>query len=236
MIATCHWSATDSSRLRDYHIEFGLNGVLTASQRGDLLRALHPGQVDWKALRFLFGLYKNVDLSTATDYGTWHMNHDPRDGSANVEIGALCMGGEDVHVAGPWGAHPYTIAHAWMHAGILARVCALKDIDVGGSFDAPPGFQNGPLFNVSTHAERALQTVDGDAVLRPAFGYFAYSGDGDCRWDIAALDESDAHLLAAPQSARASAIASANWIRRQAHEIKAAGILDFWGLEGPVTP
>jgi|GEM_PF-5880977 len=235
MLVTCHWSASGPNRLRDYHIEFALTGLLTPSQRGDLLRAASAGQVDWKALRFIFGVYKNVDLDTPTDYGTWHMNHDPRDGSANVEIGALCMGGEDVRIDGSWGAYPFTIAHAWMMAGIVARVCALKHIDVGGAFTAN-GFQNQPLYNVSTHGERALQTPDPDAVLRPGFGYFAYSGDGDCRWDLAVLDYVDAHLLATPNSARASAIASARWIRERAHEIKAAGISDFWGLEGGVTP
>lgn len=234
MITTEHWSATGPNRLREYHIEFALTGLLTASFKGELLRAQHPVQVDWDALRFLFAIYKNVDLGTPTDYGTWHLNHDPRDGSANIEIGALCMGGENVSVPGPWGNFPYTIAHAWMHAGITARVCALKGIDTQGSFDVsvePSVLQNGPIYNISTHAERALQTKDPDATLRPGFGYFAYSGDGDCRWDIAALDESDAHLLADPNSAKASAIQSAAWMRRQAHEIKAAGISDMWGLD-----
>jgi hypothetical protein len=232
MIVTCHWSATGPSRLRDYHVEFALTGLITSSMRGELLRAQHAGEVDWASLKFAFAVYKNVDLETPTDYGTWHMNHDPRDGSANVEIGALCMGGEDVHVAGPWGAYPYTIAHAWMHAGIVARICVLKHIDAGGSFTPPDGFQNGPIYNVSTHGERALQTRDADAVVRPSFGYFAYSGDGDCRWDIAARDESEAHVLATPDGARSSAIATAAWIRARAHEIKAAGITDFWGLDG----
>lgn len=235
MLLTDHWSATGPNRLRDYHIEYALTGLLTATLRAELLRAQRPGDVDWDALRFIFTIWKNDNLETPTDYGTWHMNHDPRDGSANVEIGALCMGGEDVRIDGSWGSYPFTIAHAWMAAGISARVCALKSIDTQGSF-TNDNFQNGPLFNVSTHAERALQTPDPDAVLRPGFGYFAYSGDGDCRWDLAALDYSDSHLLGTPDGARAMALQSASWIRSQAHAIKAAGIADFWKLDGDVTP
>lgn len=235
MIITNHWSATGPNRLRDYHIEYALTVLLTDSMHTTLLNARYPSDIEWNKLRSMFAIYKNVDLGTPTDYGTWRMNHDTRDGSANVEIGALCMGGEGVRIDGSWGAYPFTIAHAWMAAGITARVCALKGVDTQGSF-ANSNFQNGPLYNISTHAERALQTPDPDASLRPGFGYFAYSGDGDCRWDLAALDYSRSKDLSTPESARASALASAQWIRTQAHAIKAAGITDFWNLDKAITP
>lgn len=235
MILTLHWSATVPSRLKDYHVEYALATQPTGAFRESLLRATAASQIDWLALRRLFVLWKNVDFSTPTDFGCWHCNHDPRDGSANVEIGALCMGGEGVSVAGAWGAHPFTIAHAWMAIGISARIAALKGLDANGSFTAP-GFQNGPLHVISTHAERAIQTRDADAVLRPNFGYFAYSGDGDCRWDLAARDFSESGKLATPQGAYANALKTAAWIRAMTHEAKVHGIQDFWGLDGPVTP
>jgi hypothetical protein len=241
MLITTHWSATSPSRLRDYHLEFGAKTAITDAYRKHLLAA-KTSEVDFAMLHAQFEIYKNVAFDTATDFGTYHLNHDPRDGSPNIEIGALCMGGEGVSVSGSWGAYPYTIAHAWMHAALIARVGHLKGIDLGGSFgtSVEPGvLQNGPIFNVSTHAERALQTVDRDAdgnpYKRPGFGYFIYSGDPDCRYDQAALDFSQAAKLADPESARSSAIAAAAWLRARAHEIKAAGIKDFWGLDLPAT-
>lgn len=234
MILTHHWSATSPTRIHEYHVEYALATQPTAAFRESLLRATSALQVDWLALRRLFLVWKNVDFSTPTDYGTYRMNHDPRDGSANVEIGALCMGGEGVSVAGAWGVYPFTIAHAWMAIGIGARIAALKDLDPNGSFTAP-GFQNGPLHVISTHAERAIQTRDADAVLRPNFGYFAYSGDGDCRWDLAARDYTEAGKLATPQGAYTNALKTAAWIRAMTHEAKAMGIHDLWGLDGDVT-
>jgi hypothetical protein len=241
MIATGHWSATGTkaeppARIRDYHIEFALTGTITADLRASLLVAQDPVLVDWAHLAAAFTVWKNDDLSTPTDYGTWHENHDPRNGQANVEIGALCMGGEGVAVAGPWGDCPFTIAHAWMMAGAMARVCHIKGLDAAGSYPQPDGFQNGPQFVLSTHGERALQTPDGPAAnLRPSFGYFAYSGDPDCRWDLSELDYSRAANLATPDGAKAACIASAAWLRKQAHAILADGVSDLWGLDGPIT-
>lgn len=236
MILTHHWSATSPARIRDYHVEYALTGEISASLHAALLAASGPADVSWGALRAAFQVWKNVDLATPTDYGTWHLNHDPRDQSANVEIGALCMGGEGVGMTS-WGAWPFTIAHAWMAVGIGARICKIKNIDPLGSFDAAShGMQNGPLSVISTHGERALQTPDPPAILRPSFGYFAYSGDPDCRWDISALDVSKAAPLASPDAARSSAIAAALWIRTQTNTLfKGAIISDLWGLDKPAT-
>lgn len=234
MILTLHWSASGPSRLRDYHVEYALKGTISSALHQHLISAKSVAEVDWITLRALFEVWKNIDLATSTDYGTWHMNHDPRDGSANVEIGALCMGGENVTLPGPWGAYPFSIAHAWMGVGIAARIAALKDLEANASFHAD-GFQNQPLYVISTHAERAIQTPDSDAVTRPSFGYFAYSGDGDCRWDLAARDVSEAGVLVTPDAAHASALKTAAWIREMAHQAKAAGIHDFWGLDGSVA-
>jgi hypothetical protein len=234
MILTHHWSASGPSRIREYHVEYALKSSLSSALHQHLVAAKSQADVNWIELRAMFDVWKNVDLATPTDYGTWHMNHDPRDGSANVEIGALCMGGERVTVAGPWGSYPFTIAHAWMGIGIGARVAAMKNLDANASFEAP-GFQNGPLHVISTHAERAIQTPDSAATLRPSYGYFAYSGDGDCRWDLSARDAGEASVLATPAGAYASALKTAAWIRAMTHEAKSAGIHDFWGLDGSVA-
>ena len=230
-LITHHWSASPPARIYDYHLEYALTGAIVPALREKLLAAQSPKDVDFVELCAQFHWWKNVDFATATDYGTWHWNHDFRDGSPNIEIGALCMGGEGVSVAGSWGTWPFTIAHAWMAVAIGARVAKLKGIDPLGSFPASGGFQNGPLYNISTHGERALQTIDPAASLRPGFGYFAYSGDGDCRWDLSALDYSRSASLATPDGARAQAISSAAWIRKQTAATIAAGITDFWGLD-----
>lgn len=244
MILTCHWSATGPVRLRDYHIELALTADLPEALHADLLRAQHPGQVDFEKLRALFTIWKNDPFTVATDYGTWRLNHDPNNGEPDIEIGALCMANATTT---NWGRYPFTIAHAWMMAGIAARICALKNIDCNGTFSAdvePSVLQNGPIAFLSTHAERAIQTYDppdgngGGAAsdtLARTFGYFLGSGDPDLRWDLTVLDVSDAHQLATTD-ARGLAKQSAAWIRRQAHEIKAAGITDYWGLDKGVTP
>jgi len=237
MLITNHWSATGPYRLRDYHVEFARTVVLDEAFLATL-RSAQPSQVDWQKLKSYFTIYKNVDLRTATDYGTWHLNHDPRDGSANIEVGALCMGGEAVNTSGSWGKEPYTIAHWWMHVGINARLCQLLNIDAGGSFDVsvePSVLQNGPIFNLSLHCERAYQTVNPDAKLRPTFGYFIYSGDPDCRWDISVRQESDNKVLADPDQAVSAALHTASLTRAATHTVKLSGITDFWGLNGPVT-
>lgn len=240
MLVTGHWSATAPARLRDYHIEFSQTSPIDSAFKLALRDAIALGPPDFAKLRESFTIWKNDQLGSPTDYGTWHLNHDPRDGSANIEIGALCMANATTQ---NWGRYPFTRAHAWMMAGIVARVCVLKKIDTGGSFatDVEPSvLQNGPIFNVSTHGERALQTQNPgtpeNPIPHPERGYFIYSGDPDCRWDLAVLDPSDVGKISVPSSAIAAATASAAWIRMHAHAIAAAGITDFWGLDGPATP
>jgi hypothetical protein len=153
MLVTCHWSATGPTRLNDYHIEFALAGAPPILSLG-----VPPTVEQWAALRGAFKIWKHDDLGQPTDYGTWHLNHDPRDRSSNIEIGALCMANATTQA---WGNHPFTAPHVWMMAGIVARVCLLKAIDAGDCFAvavAPGVLQNGPIYVVSTHAERALQT------------------------------------------------------------------------------
>lgn len=223
-LITAHWSASGPTFLGDYHVEFFLKGGAVGADHVSL-----DAQPDFDALLSMFAIQKNDDLSTATDYGTWHLNHDPRDGSPNIEIGALCMANATTQA---WGSYPFTPAHAWMMAALIARVAALKSIDVGGSFDVsvePSVLQNGPIYNVSTHAERAIQTQN-PGVPNPALGYFIYSGDPDCRWDLAVLDQAAVSQLTTAARAESAAIVSAAWIREKAHAIKAAGIKDFWGL------
>lgn len=229
-IVTQHWSATTPRRIRDYHVEYALTGTIGEELRAAFLAASGPSAVAWDALRQQFSVWKNFSLSRRTDYGTWHLNSDPRDRSPNIEIGALCMGGEDVCVSGKWGKHPFTIAHAWMAVGIGARICKLKNLDPIGSFKVA-GYQNGAINVLSTHAERALQTPDPLASLRPNYGYFIYSGDPECRWDLAVLDHSHSPLLATPESARAQALESAAWLRKQTAAALASGITDYWGLD-----
>jgi len=237
MIITAHWSVTAPVRLRDYHVEFAQWTPLTDEANHLLRAATSPSQVDFDELRKYFTIYKNVDFGTPTSYGTYDINRDPRDGTSDIEIAMLGMDG-DVAINGPWGDHPYTKAHAWMHCAIIARVAQIKNIDTNGSFDVdvePSVLQNGPIHNISTHGERAYQTNDNGEDKIPKLGYFAYSGDSQCRWDLAALDPSDAHLLGSEESALPTMLASAAWIRQQAHAIKAAGISDLWGLDSSAT-
>lgn len=244
MLVTGHWSASQPVRLRAYHEEFALTGDPFSAEELHALRALHDDpngykSVPWATVRPRFTLWKNDSFSTPTDYGTWDVNRDPRDQSPNIEIAAMCMG--DATTTN-FGTRPYTIAHAWMHAALMARVCQLKGIDTMGSFDAsvePGVLQNGPIFNLSSHGERAIQTINwgvagagasSEAASRE-FGYFLGSGDPSSRWDCLFLDP----YYIGPATV-ATAKASAAWIRTQAHNIKAAGITDFWGLDGPETP
>ena len=240
MLITNHWSASPPVRLNAYHIEFAATEDLDATLLHDLRAFKDNGgnafaNVPWSTLLLEFTIWKNDSFTTQTDYGTWDENTDPRDGSPNIEIAAMCMVGATTT---NWGSYPYTIAHAWMHAGIIARICALKDLDANGSFDTsvePSVLQNGPIYVVSTHGERALQTRDygvaGGAAqsqeLSDEFGYFVGSGDPDSRWDIALLDPQYISFSISPANAKASAA----WLREQAHLIKSAGITDYWGLD-----
>jgi hypothetical protein len=245
MLVTAHWSATSPVRLRKYHIEFAITGSAFSSDVLHNLRALGAQangyqSVPWSDLLASFTIWKNEDLTAPDNYGTWDMNTDPRDGSSNIEVSAMCMLNAKSNA---FGQYPYTMAHAWIHAGILARVCALKGLDATESFDAsvePGTLQNGPIFTVSTHGERAIQTVDygvpnGNASSQAAsdqFGYFLGSGDPDSRWDIALLDPEYI-----PNGVTiAGAKAAAAWLRQQTHAIKAAGIADYWGIDGGDTP
>ena len=238
MLITNHWSVTPAgTRLGEYHVEFGLKpGTNVAIFNKEVLTG-DGGQVT-SAVRGAFNIWKNVDLTTPTSYGTWNVNHDPRDQSANVEIASLCMGGEGVSVAGPWGSEPFTFAHFLMHCHLTARVCKLKGLDPLGSFassEFPDLLQNGPIHTASTHGERAIQTIDNIKTLRPSFGYFAYSGDPDCRWDLAAPDYTMANLLATPQGAYSTCLTTAGQLRSIAAKILTAGITDMWGLDQPAN-
>lgn len=236
MLITAHWSATGPYRIKDYHIEFAAPHGITHDLNLMAKNATDPAHVDWAKLKAAFTVWKNMSLADPSDYGTWHLNHDPRDGSANVEVGALCMGGEGVGISGPWGNYPYKYAHFWMHAAIIARVCFLKGLKPSDSFGVdvePSVLQNGPIYVVSTHAERAIQTQDSDAVTRPKYGYFAYSGDGDCRWDISAPDESEASKLATPEGAYKTALATVATLRKNTEAIlkTLTHTSDMWGLD-----
>jgi hypothetical protein len=214
-----------------------VTGEQFSEQELHTLRAIPDGRFpNFAYLRRRFAIWKNDALSATTEYGTWEMNSDPRDHSANVEVAFMGMSGATTQ---NFGAYPYTIAAAWMHAALIARVCALKNIDCNGSFDVsvePAVLQNGPIYNVSTHGERALQTYNpppngatNDALGR-SLGYFLGSGDPDSRWDIGVTDA--AYLPVTPASARAAAA----WLRAKAHAIKVAGLTDYWGLDGGETP
>ena len=234
-LVTAHWSATSPVRIKDYHVEFALTTPLPNGLNDALGEETDPGKIDWKTLYSHFTIWKNTNFDIALTYGTYHLNHDPRDQSPNIEVGALCMGGEGVGVTGPWGQWPYTYAHSWIHAGIIGRICNLKKIDGRGMF-TDPDMQNNPLFNVSTHAERAIQTPDGPAAnLRPTFGYFIYSGDPDSRWDIAVRDVKDAPKLQDPENARIEAVANATWLRSKSTLLITRGLFggDMWGLDKP---
>ncbi len=223
-LVTAHWSASGPAFLGDYHVEFFLKPT------SDVSRISLDIEPDFDALFAFFEVKKNDDLGAATDFGTWHLNHDPRDGSPNIEIGALCMANATTQ---NWGRYPYTPAHAWMHAAIIARVAHLKGIDIGGSFEAsvePSVLMSGPIFNISTHAERALQTQN-PGVANPERGYFIFSGDPDCRWDLTILDQAAVSELASPESAISAARVSAAWLREKAHAIKSGGITNFLGLD-----
>lgn len=239
MLITNHWSVSGLNKLKDYHVEFALTGTvssITQKQCYALVSkvdavALKAFNVD--TLKKAFTIYKNFPFTQPTTYGTYLINNDPRDNSSNIEIAMLGMDGANVQVQGPWGSHPYTAAHAIMHAAINARVCKLKGINPIDSFPTsiePSILQNGPIYVLSTHGERALQTNDqGDDTI-PERGYFAYSGDSNCRWDIAALDELDAHHLADGHQAVLWCKQSAGILRQLTNIFFSAPIADYWGL------
>jgi hypothetical protein len=245
-IITAHWSATspdDSGvyhRLGDYHAEFGLIKPLSNTVLTHCRNAVHPADVPWSDLSHIFAVWKNYNFDTATSYGTWMWNHDFRDNTPNIEVAALCMGGSDVCTT-DFGAHPFTKAHAWMMAGVIARIAKLKGIDPMQSFEAVNGYMNGPLFAVSTHGERAYQTENmqvenADRGYSGYRGYGAYSADPDMRWDLDVLDVADLKALGSFQTAYAATKSSAAWLRNAAASIIHANYTaDMWGLDVAVA-
>ncbi len=244
MIVTLHESASAPIFLGDYHVEMFAKKTLPQSLVDECYNALVAGSMKpsyVEAVRTYFSIKKFIVFGTPTSYGTFEMNHDPRDRSTNIEIAAMCMGGEGVKIAGPWGRYPYTAAHGVMHAAISARVCKLKALDPTEIFDPsvdPNVLQNGPISVLATHGERAIQTYETPGpdsatteTLARRFGYFAYSGDPDCRWDVAALDPRDADKLGSAESARTTCIESAHRLRALTRSFMDAGITDFWGLD-----
>lgn len=237
MILTTHWSASSPARINDYHVEFALKfPQIDPAFMHDLRAATDPTKVDFDKLFWNFNTWKNFVLTDVTTYGTWHLNHDPRDGtSPDVEIGALCMGGEGTSIT-RWGRWPYTTAHAWMHAAIIARICAMKRLDPLQRFAPTNGLQDGPIFVVSTHAERAFQTVNPGIDNINHRGYGMYSGDPDMRWDIAVFEQADAGKLIDYPHARQAVHDSAQWLREQSAGIIAHNLLTpTLGLDGPVS-
>ena len=236
-IITAHWSATGpqgpifDGNQPAYHVQCGLirpSGLKL--NRSTLVR-----DVDFAKLRKTFDLWKCTPLDQATSWGTWMWNHSPVDGvSPNIEVGALCMGGEHVGMT-QWGQYPFTFDHAWMMAAVCARIAILKDIDVQAAMSIGGVYQNGPFYRLSTHGERAYQTKDSEAVVRPGYGDFAYGGDPQCRWDLSALDPLENASLGTPEGAVTMMQSSANWLRNTTHEIKALLLqdkpgIDFWSL------
>jgi hypothetical protein len=239
MLITCHWSASPPVPLTDYHVEFALNRPIPSDIDAKVTHGLPLTPADVDRLKTAFDVWKFMDFAAIPQYAVWHLNHDPRDDSVDISIAALCMGGEHVATVGPWGRWPFTRAHAYIMAAIVARIATLKQIDVYDSFPVAGSLvgrlQNGPVYVVSTHGFRAYQTPN-PGVAHPERGYFMFSGDPDMRWDLSALEVGEADALANFDSALGSAAASAAWLRDAAHRLKAAGISDFWGLEKESVP
>jgi hypothetical protein len=239
MLITCHWSASPPAPLTDYHVEFALARPIPIDLDAKLKANAVLTAADVDRLKSAFDVWKFMDFAAIPVYAVWHLNHDPRDDSADISIAALCMGGEHVNTIGPWGRWPFTRAHAYMMAAVVARVAAIKGIDVNESFPITGNLggrlQNGPVYAVATHGYRAYQTPN-VGVAHPERGYFMFSGDPDMRWDLAALDADEAHELSSFDSAIARASASCAWLRQTAHRLKSAGIRDFWGLEKEAVP
>lgn len=233
-IITGHWSATSPERLGDYHAEFGQRGDIPQALLATCRAAVRADQIPWSVLRQNFNVWKNTNFDTVMTYGTWDWNHDFRDGSPNIEVGALCMGGPHTGTTN-FGQWPYTKAHAWMHAGVIARIAHLKGIKPLESFEAPAGYMNGPLYAISTHGERAYQTAN-PGIDDQGRGYGLWSKDPDCRWDLDVLDFADLAKLKTYDAAYAATKASASWLRNAVADILARNLqADMWGLDGTVA-
>ena len=246
MLLTGHWSVTDphGGFIGDYHAQYR---QVTAIPRDDVLalgQITNIADMDFEKLLARFEVKKVIDFDVASQYATWHINHDPRDNSPDVAVASISMGADAAnHVPGAstngnFGSFPFDFSHAWMMAAVMARIAYLKEIDLSSSFatDVEPSvLQNGPIFACSTHGERALQTVDSQDSV-PQLGYFLYSGDGDCRWDLAVLDPSQCGSLSTTQSAIDRCKQSATWLRTMAHAHKVMlnDKSDFLGLDKAV--
>jgi hypothetical protein len=230
MLITAHWSVTQPPNpIGDYHAQYAQIEPVDLN----LNRNTNVSDVDWEKLKAGFSVYKVMMFDVIPTYATYLINHDPRDQSADIAIASLSMYGATIT---DFGKYPFTYNHAFMMAGCMARVAYLKNIDTEASFDVsvePDILQNGPIYNLSTHAERALQTTDQGQDSIPELGYFLYSGDGDCRWDIAVLDPSEIPNLQTQAKAVQSAKNSAAWLRMKAHKIKLSlnSNSDMWGLD-----
>lgn len=240
MLITCHWSATGPQPITDYHIEYALVRPIPSDIASNLAQGSELSVGDVERLVAAFDIWKFMGFDQIPAYATYHLNHDPRDGqTANVSVAALCMGGQGVQTSGPWGRWPFNMAHAYVMAAIAARICQIKGVDALDSFsDAAATYSrqmNGPIQVIATHGERAYQTPN-PGVAHAERGYFLYSGDPDCRWDIASLRVEDAGDLSAFDSALARARASGAWIRNHAHALKQAGIKNFYGLDKDAVP
>ena len=236
-ILTGHWSASDPVRLKDYHVEFAQRGTLAPAMLEKCRSAKTAQDVPWIALKLSFDVWKNTNFDTPTSYGTWDWNHDFRDGSPNIEIAAMCMAEASIS---DFGSYPYTKAHAWMHAAIMARIAHLKGIDPLASFDPVQGYFDGPIFALSTHGERAYQTVNSsvetaDRGYTGYRGYGMYSADPDSRWDIAVVDVLNKAALSSYETAYPSVKSSAAWLRASAAQIIHLNLIaDMWGLDQEV--
>jgi hypothetical protein len=240
---THHWSGTADQRGDHYTIEIGRTATLDSQYLHDLRAAwLDPNgahSVDFVLLKSKFNVWKNHDLSYVPSYDTWNWNHDPRDNTTpNICIASLCLphGATDFS-----GEEPFTIAHAWAHAYAAALVAAIKNLDCLESWPNPSAavYQNGPMFTISTHAERAIQTIDwgvpdGGASSQAAsqeYGYFFGSGDPQSRADLFCLDAQWYNGTVTIAQAKESAA----HLRAHSHVIKGGLIGNKWGIDQDPT-
>lgn len=229
-LITGHWSGSDPNPEGAYHLEFWQRHTPIPQALIDAARnAKNAQEAPWNAIFEEFLVKKSVNFDTAMSYGTFMWNHDFRDGSPNIEIAAMCMGGPHVGTQN-WGEWPYTPAHAWMQAYLMAVVAHLKNIHPLESFAPIDGYMNGPLYSLSTHGERAYQTANPpiDTTNR---GYGLWGQDPDCRWDLLVVDANDTAKLKAYATSHQAATDQANWFRKTAADIQ--GLRDFqdhWNL------
>ena len=160
MLITSHWSATEPPfAVSDYHVQYVQVHPLDRDFVLSLIKQ-EPLKIDWVKLKSAFKIYKIMNFYEIPEYATWHINRDPRDGSPDIAMAAICMANATLR---DFGKYPFDYAHAFMMAGLAARIARIENIDVTESFgvDANPlVLQNPPIYTFSTHAERRLQTQD----------------------------------------------------------------------------